>query len=248
MVQQAGEIRHDGFLDLLAVFMGKGTRRFFGQRLAVSAHPVAKGDIFAGDVHIDRIEIHADPEVIRHQVCIGANVDKRDGWCYPLHDLDVISPNMVNLTVEQIDFSGQIADPAITVADRGSPCERPAAQLATDETSEAGIGGLRGKAAPFHQPTESQTGWKGKPTSEEAAHHAALTAPKLRAAVLNVMKVIDRPMTADEVAQAMNLSVLSIRPRISELAKAGKLIDTGERGKNRSGRSAVRWKVAEARK
>ncbi|RNF34192.1 hypothetical protein [Paracoccus methylarcula] len=93
--------------------------------------------------------------------------------------------------------------------------------------------------------TESQTGWKGKPTSEEAAHHAALAAPRLRDAIIQVMKGVGQPMTADEVAKAMRLSVLSIRPRISELAKAGRLIDTGERGRNASGRSAMRWRVSE---
>ncbi|RMC33735.1 hypothetical protein [Paracoccus alkanivorans] len=96
--------------------------------------------------------------------------------------------------------------------------------------------------------TDSNTGWKGQSTSEEAAIHAATKAPFLRDAIIRVMKAVARPMTADEVAKAMRLSVLSIRPRISELAKAGKLIDAGERGRNASGRSAVRWKIAEAQR
>lgn len=95
--------------------------------------------------------------------------------------------------------------------------------------------------------TESNTGWKGQPTSEEAAIHASITAPFLRDAIIKVMTATGRPMTADEVAKAMRLSVLSIRPRVSELAKAGRLIDAGERGRNASGRSAVRWKIAERR-
>ena len=93
--------------------------------------------------------------------------------------------------------------------------------------------------------TESNTGGKGRPTSEEAAIHAAHTAPLLRDAIIKVMRATDRAMTADEVAKAMRLSILSIRPRVSELAKDGRLIDAGERGRNASGRSAVRWRVSD---
>jgi len=39
----------------------------------------------------------------------------------------------------------------------------------------------------------------------------------------------------------MGKSVLSIRPRISELAAASLIYDTGRRGKNNSGHSAIIW-------
>lgn len=50
-------------------------------------------------------------------------------------------------------------------------------------------------------------------------------------------------LTADEVAQRLNLSVLSVRPRVSELNKFGWIVKTGERRKNASGMSAAVWRV-----
>lgn len=49
--------------------------------------------------------------------------------------------------------------------------------------------------------------------------------------------------TADECAAALNESVLSIRPRFTELLRANRIQDTGTRRKNDSGRNAIVWKV-----
>ncbi len=49
--------------------------------------------------------------------------------------------------------------------------------------------------------------------------------------------------TADEVADMLKLSVLSIRPRFTELLKAGRIEDTGIRRKNVSGRNATVWRL-----
>lgn len=51
------------------------------------------------------------------------------------------------------------------------------------------------------------------------------------------------PSTADEIALRLNESVLSIRPRITELAYAGILFNTGFRRRNVSGRRAIVWGV-----
>jgi len=48
-------------------------------------------------------------------------------------------------------------------------------------------------------------------------------------------------LTADEVAGRLGLSILSIRPRITELARLGKVRDSGERRRNGSGRKAIVW-------
>lgn len=50
-------------------------------------------------------------------------------------------------------------------------------------------------------------------------------------------------MTADECARHLSESVLSIRPRFSELLRANRIEDTGERRKNASGRNATVWKI-----
>lgn len=50
-------------------------------------------------------------------------------------------------------------------------------------------------------------------------------------------------MTADECADHLGQSILSIRPRFTELSRLGIIADTGERRANRSGRMAVVWEA-----
>lgn len=47
------------------------------------------------------------------------------------------------------------------------------------------------------------------------------------------------PATPDEVAKGLGESVLSIRPRITELKRLGMIGDTGQRRRNDSGRIAA---------
>lgn len=49
--------------------------------------------------------------------------------------------------------------------------------------------------------------------------------------------------TADECADGLGESVLSIRPRFTEMLRLGEIMDSGERRKNRSNRSATVWRV-----
>jgi hypothetical protein len=51
-------------------------------------------------------------------------------------------------------------------------------------------------------------------------------------------------MTADEVADFVGESLLTIRPRMTELKRLGLLRDTGARRANASGRQAVVWEAA----
>lgn len=53
------------------------------------------------------------------------------------------------------------------------------------------------------------------------------------------------PLTADECADLMCKSVLSVRPRFSELHALGQIEDSGERRKNASGKHATVWRVKE---
>jgi hypothetical protein len=88
-------------------------------------------------------------------------------------------------------------------------------------------------------------GWKGRDTSEAAAQHieASGRAPTLRERARDLFKA-GRRMTADEAAAALHESILSVRPRISELARLGVIRDTGERRLNSSGVRAVVWALA----
>lgn len=50
-------------------------------------------------------------------------------------------------------------------------------------------------------------------------------------------------MTADEIAEALEEPILSIRPRVAELHKQGLIEKTGERRKSSNGRMSHVWKL-----
>lgn len=68
----------------------------------------------------------------------------------------------------------------------------------------------------------------------------ASTAPILRAKALGIVRA-SAGMTADEVAAALGVSILSIRPRMTELAQQKLVADCGIRRANASGRKAIVW-------
>ena len=79
-------------------------------------------------------------------------------------------------------------------------------------------------------------------TSLEAYEAVLADAPLLRRRCLEALND-NGPMTADEIAARLGASVLSIRPRVTELRKEGLIEPTGERRPNRSGRSANVWRA-----
>lgn len=85
-------------------------------------------------------------------------------------------------------------------------------------------------------------GYKARDTAKEAATKAAPTSHILRAQCLRLLSD-GIPRTADMVAELLGKSVLSIRPRCAELAATGAIVDSGIRGVNASGRSAICWRV-----
>jgi predicted HTH transcriptional regulator len=86
-------------------------------------------------------------------------------------------------------------------------------------------------------------GHKGTDTSKVAAPRRD-TAAKIRQQVLEEFQS-SGPMTADECAERMRMSILTIRPRCSELKLTNCLADTGIRRRNPSTmKSAAVLKVA----
>lgn len=84
-------------------------------------------------------------------------------------------------------------------------------------------------------------GFKRRGTSSDAAKSIHSEAPKLREDCLDAIR--SKPRTADEVADALGKSVLAVRPRLSELVALRKIIETGERRPNTSGKMASVWRV-----
>lgn len=84
-------------------------------------------------------------------------------------------------------------------------------------------------------------GARDRDTSIAAADAIAGKAPNLRAATLAAIRASDG-LTADEAADVLGLSILSIRPRVTELARLGELEDSGMRRANHSGKNAIVWR------
>lgn len=87
-----------------------------------------------------------------------------------------------------------------------------------------------------HQPGHRRTA-----TSKAGADSVKPRAPTLREMVLDFLKV--RDMTADECALVLGKSILSIRPRLSELVARGLIFDTGITRPNESGVQAIVWRA-----
>lgn len=88
-------------------------------------------------------------------------------------------------------------------------------------------------------------GFKARATSAAAASSVAPSAANIRARCLDVLKRVPLGLTADEVAEKLNMSILTIRPRISELSARAMIKDTGDRRSNDSGRRAIVWAATE---
>ena len=92
-------------------------------------------------------------------------------------------------------------------------------------------------ASPYYE----MPGFKAGGTSAAAAFGFKLTADSLRTKVFELLQ--HEPLTADECAARLNESILSIRPRLSELNTAGRICKTDARRRNASGLYAHVWTV-----
>lgn len=91
------------------------------------------------------------------------------------------------------------------------------------------------------KPTYPQVaGYKERGASKEAAEKFEPCAKTLRNQVWQIFES-GKQLTADEVACKLGVSLLSVRPRVSELAAQGLIKKTGERRENESGLMANVW-------
>ena len=87
-------------------------------------------------------------------------------------------------------------------------------------------------------------GFKSDGPSADAAEKIAERAPLIRSRVLECIRLHPEGLTADEAAAALDLSILTVRPRVSELRRQGEIRATGNRRCNASGMTASIWRVA----
>jgi hypothetical protein len=87
-------------------------------------------------------------------------------------------------------------------------------------------------------------GFKEHTTSREAARAVVCDSGVIRERAYQVIvDAGERGATPDEVADALGLSVLSVRPRVSELGKLERIERTPVRRRNISGLNATVWRA-----
>lgn len=92
------------------------------------------------------------------------------------------------------------------------------------------------------QPYPITPGFKPTDTSRAAAAHVGGETAALRGQVLSIIRAAGvNGATADEVAELISRSVLTIRPRVAELKVMLRIKDSGKRRRNDSGRKAIVW-------
>jgi predicted ArsR family transcriptional regulator len=94
-----------------------------------------------------------------------------------------------------------------------------------------------------HSPYASNVGRRDSITSIEAARAIEPQAGRLRELVLREIAKHPEGATADEVADYLKIDRLSVRPRCTELLKAGYIDDAGKRRQNQSGKRAKVWRI-----
>jgi len=91
--------------------------------------------------------------------------------------------------------------------------------------------------------TDQGIGYQKTDTSKAAAMSGAAQKLTLRDQVYNLLQSSSLPLSSEQIASTLRRPYGSIQPRISELRKAGKIDDSGSRGKSEWGKSCILWEV-----
>ena len=85
----------------------------------------------------------------------------------------------------------------------------------------------------------------GPDTEVAAAHKVAPRVTGRRLQILCGLAQLDQSVTGSELAKNLGLSILSVRPRLTELQELNCIIDTEVRRKNEFGNTEIVWKITE---
>jgi hypothetical protein len=92
-------------------------------------------------------------------------------------------------------------------------------------------------------------GYRKQSTSKEAADDINIKLPHLRDKVLQIIKNKGKyGATPEEVASLLNITILSVRPRFTELKLSNHIVDTGEKRKNGFNKNIIVWRYNDERK
>lgn len=100
-------------------------------------------------------------------------------------------------------------------------------------------------AVPIHAPAPKapRKAPKLPETSLEAKESQKDKAPVDREIIMGHMKKHPRGTTCDRLEVLLGMSHQTTSARINDLARAGRIVDSGRREKTRTGRNAICWKV-----
>ncbi|WP_431299418.1 hypothetical protein [Tabrizicola sp. BL-A-41-H6] len=90
---------------------------------------------------------------------------------------------------------------------------------------------------------ENGTGYKTAGPSSDAAVAQDSRSFIIRSLVLECLEGARHPLTADEIADLIEIDFISVRPRVSELRHEGKIRDSGYRRPSRYGRMVTGWEL-----
>jgi predicted ArsR family transcriptional regulator len=89
--------------------------------------------------------------------------------------------------------------------------------------------------------TNEGIGYQNRDTSLKAASYDKNGKLSLREKAYKVIKQSLLPISADQVADKLQKSFISVRPRITELVNEGRIRDSGKRGKSLWGKTCILW-------
>ena len=97
-------------------------------------------------------------------------------------------------------------------------------------------------------PYPNQAGYRKQSTSKEAAEDINKKLPHLRDKVLQVIQNKGKyGATPEEVASLLNITILSVRPRFTELKLSNHIVDSGEKRKNEFNKNIIVWRYNDER-
>jgi len=96
-----------------------------------------------------------------------------------------------------------------------------------------------------HRLYPREPGYQKRDTSFRAARKARGRKLETHTRIVRLLRA--ESLTADEIAHLLGEDILYIRPRVAELAELAQVEDSNIRRFNKSGKSAIVWRVLEQR-